>query len=370
MRLKYNLLQIIRDKEIVFYTLIFPMIMGTIFYFAVGFADEHTGEIPIAIVEQSQTALNQAFLEMANNLQQQGRLDISFVNYETATGMLQTLQVSGAVILGDEIELMLLNSGVEQNIIEGLVNEFTIRSAAIANIAELRPEYLPQAIAAIESFTSPNSSVRDIPVSAAANFFYLILAMGCFTSSIRGLKMGFGLQAHVSGTAARISIAPTKKLVLILENLLTAVIMQTVATIITLIFYVVILGIDFGTQWGLLLLACIIGSFASVAFGLLFSVAVPGNIDKKAGYLAIITYVLLFAGGILGGVQVREMVRNAAPLIDRINMVTIISDTFVSLVLHEDLSRYIQQLGILMTIGIVCSIAGAIILRRKSYANL
>ena len=371
MRLKYILLQILRDKEILFYSLIFPVIMGVIFYFAVGFVDEHTGEIPMAVVEQGPTtALNQAFLEMLGNMERDGRLDISFVDYDVAVGMLQAAQVSGAVILGDTIELMLLNSGVEQNIIEGFVNEFTIRSAVIANIAELRPQYLPQALAAIESFVSLNSSVRDIPVSAAANFFYLLLAMGCFTSSIRGLRVGFELQAHVSPTAARISVAPTKKLVLIWENLVASVMMQTLSTIVTLIFYVFILGIDFGTQWALLLLTCTVGSFASVAFGLLFSVAVPGDIDKKAGYLAIITYSFLFAGGIFGGVDIREMVRNAVPFIDHINIVTIISDTFLSLVLHEDLSRYVHQLGILMTIGIVCSIAGAIVLRRKSYANI
>ena len=367
MRLKYNLLQFMRDKEVLFYALVFPLIMGVIFYFAVGFVDEHTGEIPIAIVDEgNQAPLNQAFLELASSLEQEGRLTISFVSYETAAGMLQAAQVSGVVILGDAIELMLLSSGVEQNILEGLVSEFTIRSATIANIAELRPQYLPQALAAIESFVSVNSSVRDIPVSAAANFFYLLLAMGSFTSSIRGLKMGFELQAHVSGTAARLSVAPTKKLVLIFENLVSSVTMQTMSTIVILLFYVFILGIDFGTRWGFLLLACMAGSFASVAFGLLFSVALPGSIDKKSGYLAIITYAFLFSGGIFGGVAVREIVRSAAPFIDRINIVTIISDTFLSLVLHEDLSRYIQQLGIL----IVCSIAGAIVLRSKSYANL
>lgn len=371
MRLKYKLLQFIRDKEVMFYSLMLPIIMGLLFYAAIDFVDEETGLIPVAIVqENSTTAINQSFLELAKYLEQQERLILNFESLETAEGMLQAGQVSGVIILGDTMELMLANAGVEQNIIEGIVNEFTIRAAAIESISELRPEYIGQALIAMETFTTVNRSVLDIPVNAAANFFYLILAMGCFNASIKGLKMGFELQAHVSDTAARLSVAPTKKLVLILENLAAAVIMQTLASAATILFYVFVLGIDFGTQWGLILLACVVGSFASVAFGLFFSVVAPGKIETKGGYLAIITYGFMFAGGIFGGVQIRDIVRTSLPLLDRINIMAIISDTFLSLVLHEDLNRFMHQLTILIGIGLVCSVAGAIVLRRKSYANL
>jgi len=364
------MLQYFRDKEVLFYTLLIPIVMGILFYNAFVFANEEVGVIPVAIVEQgTTTALNQAFLDLANSLEQQERFAITFINYEGAVGMLQANHVMGVIILGDTIELMLTSAGVEQSILEGILNEFTIRSATIANIAELRPDYLPQALTAIESYISVNVSMRDIALSPAANFFYLMLAIGCFSSRIRGLKMGSELQAHASKTAARISVAPTKKLVLILENLVTAVTAQTLSSTTVLLFYVFVLGIDFGTQWGLIILACIVGSFASVAFGMLFSVAVPGTIEKQGGYLSIIVYASMFFAGIFG-VEIRNMVRNAFPLLDRINMVAIISDTFLTLVLHEGLNRFVHQLAILMGIAIVCSVAGAIILRRKSYADI
>ncbi|MCL2421533.1 MAG: ABC transporter permease [Defluviitaleaceae bacterium] len=369
MRLKYNLLQYFRDREVLFYTLAIPIVMGLIFFQVFAF-DQEVGEISVAIVQQGPTTeLTQAFLELADALEQQERLAITFIHYEGAVGMMQAGQVSGVIILGDTIELMLLNAGAEQSILEGIVSEFTIRSAAIQNIAALRPEYLAQALAAIEAYISVNTSVRDIPISPIANFFYLMLAIGCFTSSIRGLKMGFGLQADMSSTAARLSVSPAKKLVLFIENLVTAVAAQTLSSAVTLLFYVFVLGINFGTQWGLILLACVVGTFASVAFGMFFSVAVPGKMETKGGYLSIITYAFMFAGGVFA-IDFRIIVREAFPFFDRINMVAIISDTFLSLVLHEDLSRYMQQLTILMGIAIVFSVAGAIILRRQSYANL
>ncbi|MCL2399159.1 MAG: ABC transporter permease [Defluviitaleaceae bacterium] len=370
MRLKYNLLQYLRDREVLFYTLVIPLVMGTIFFQIMNFVDEETGVIPVAIVEQGAlTSQNQAFLELANNLEQQERLEITFINYESAIGMLQADQVFGVIILGETMELMLTSAGTEQSILESIVNEFTIQYAATANIAELRPQYLEQALAAINSYVSVSTPARNIPISQVANFFYVFLAMGAFTSSIRGLKMGFELQADISNTAARISIAPTKKLVLIVENLISAVVAQTLGSTITLLFYVFVLGINFGTQWGLILLTCVVGSFASVSFGILFSIVVPGNEDKKGGYLALVIYTFMFTSGVFA-LEIRTLVRDAFPLFDRINIISIISDTFLTLVLHEGLGRFVQQLSILMGIAIVCSVAGAIALRRKSYANL
>ena len=370
MRLKYNLLQYFRDREVLFYTLVIPVVMGVLFFQALVFVDEEAGEIPVAIVEQGpSTDLNQAFLELADSLEQQEMLTTTFIDFDGAVGMMQAGQVSGVIVLGDTIELMLASAGVEQSILDSIVNEFTIRSAAIANITELRPQYREQAIAAIESYITVSASVRDIAANPAANFFYIMLAIGVFASSIRGLKMGFDLQAHVSNTAARLSVSPTKKIILIIENLVTAVVAQTVSSTATILFYVFILGIDFGTQWGFILLACVVGSFASVAFGVLFSVVGSASVETKGAYLSIITYGFMFAAGIFGA-PIRNMVREAVPFLDRINMIAIISDTFLTLVLHEDLTRFVQQLTILLGIAIVCSIAGAFVLRGKSYANV
>jgi ABC-2 type transport system permease protein len=380
MRLKYNLIQYFRDREILFYTLLFPVIMGILFFQAFNFADEERGEIPVAIVEQGpRTALNEAFLELVYSIEQREMLAPTFVGFDdaveildtgqAAVGMMDAGQVIGVIILGDTIELKLANAGVEQSLLDSIVNEFMIRSAVIENITELRPQYRDQAIAAIESYITVSAPVREIGVSPAASFFYVLLAMGCFTGSMRGLKNGFDLQAHVTNVVARLSVAPTKKFVLVIENLITAVIAQALSSTVLVLFYIFGLGIDFGTQWALIVVACVFGSFASVAFGMLVSVLGSASIETKSGYLTIVTYGFLFAAGILG-IEFRNMIRATVPFLDRINLVAIISDTFLSLVLHENLNRFFQQLSILMGIAIVCSVAAAIVLRGKNYADI
>jgi ABC-2 type transport system permease protein len=136
-----------------------------------------------------------------------------------------------------------------------------------------------------------------------------------------------------------------------------------------LVFYVVALGADFGNQWGLLVLTLLVASFASVAFGMLFSMVVPGSVDKIGGYLSAVVYTFAIAAGLINS-DIRNMVRDSVPLLDRVNIVAIISDTFLALVIHDDLSRYIQQLMILLGIAVVSTIIGATALRRKSYVDL
>jgi len=370
MRLKYNLIQLLRTKENLFWGIAFPLVMGIIFFFAFGGVEFELGPIPIALVEtRPLNNITRSFVEVVSNLEEEELLQGIHTDYATAAEMLRSGEVAGVVILGNSIELMLMGGGVRQSILETITNEFLIRVTTIANITSLRPELLAQAITAIEHYEPINAPVRELPISAITNFFFVMLAVGCFMGSSMGCKSGFELQAHMTDVAARLSIAPTPKIRLFTENLLSCTIAQSMITIVTLLFYTYVLGVEFGGRWGFILLACIVGSFASVAFGLFFSIVLPGSIDGKSTYLTVISQVLFISAGMIS-LDVRNIVRSTVPLLDRINIVAIIGDSFLTLVIHEDINRYIELLATLLGIALLCSLAGAYVLRRQAYADL
>ena len=365
MRLKYNLLQLFRIKDNLFWGMALPLVMGIIFTVAFGGTDFELDPIPVAIVEtRPLNILTRSFVEMANYLEEDELLLVSFTSYEDAVGLLRQGEVSGVVLLGESIELMLISSGIGPSILETIAGEFIVRFTSAANIASLRPELLAGAMAATERYESVNTPVRELPISVLTNFFFVMLAIGCFMGSNIGAKSGFELQAQMTDVAARLSVSPTPKIVLFTENLLTGTIGQTIITTITLLFYTFVLGVDFGDRWGLILLACIAGSFASVAFGMFFSIVLPGTEEAKSLYLMLISQALFISAGMMS-YEIRNFIRNTVPVLDRINIVAIISDTFLTLVIHEDLSRYMQQLTILLAIAVLCSVSGAAVLRRQ-----
>ena len=369
MRIKYNFLQIIRDKESLFWSIGFPMFMGLIFTIMFGGAQFGDDVVPVAIVVQQETTLSQNFIEVAANLEESGALAVTVTDYLGAMELLRLNQVQGIVFLGNDIELMLISTGISENILYGIVNEFLMKQRLLANIAELRPDYLGQVALSAETYTSPNTLLRELPIGGLTGLFYILLAMGCLGSSGRGLHSGFNLQARVTNVAARLSVAPTKKIVMFLENLFTTAIYQTFLMIILMIFYIFVLGANFGDNLGMLVLTIFAACFASVAFGIFFSVVMPGTPEKIGAYLMVLIYGSAIAGGLII-TDIRILVRENVPFLDAINPLTLISDTFVSLVLYEDLSRYFQQITILVGVAVVCTIIGAAALRRKSYVDL
>ena len=370
MRLKYNLLQLFRTKENLFWGMGLPLAMGILFYVAFGGLEFELDPIPVAIVESRPlNILTRSFVEMANYLEEDELLSVSFTSYENAMQLLRQGEIAGIVLLGETIELILMRAGIGPSILETIAGEFIIRFTSAANIASLRPEFTAYAMAAIESYESVNAPVRELPISVITNFFFVMLAVGCFMGSSIGVRSGFELQAQMTDVAARLSIAPTPKIILFLENLLTGAIGQTLITTTTLLFYTFILGVDFGDRWGLIFLATVFGSFTSVAFGMFFSIVIPGKEEAKELYLTVISQAMFLAAGMMS-VQIRNIVRNTLPILDQINIVAIISDTFLTLVIHEDLSRYIQQLAVLSAIALFCIITSTAVLRRRVSADL
>ena len=365
MRLKYNLLQLFRVKENLFWGMALPFVMGIIFFIAFGGVEFELDPIPVAIVEtRPLNTVTRTFVEMANYLEEDELLLVSFTSYENAVELLRQGEIAGVVLLGESIELMLMSAGIGQSILEIIAGEFIIRFTSAANITSLRPEFLAYVMAAIEHYESVNAPVRELPISVLTNFFFVMLAVGCFMGSSIGLKSGFELQAQMTDVAARLSVSPTPKIVLFIENLLTGTIGQSMITTATLLFYTFVLGVDFSDRWGLIFLACVFGSFASVAFGMFFSIVLPGTEEAKSLYLMLISQALFISAGMMSS-AIRNLVRSTVPVLDRINIVAIISDTFLTLVIHEDLSRYVQQLTILFVIAVLCSVTGAAVLRRQ-----
>ena len=370
MRLKYNLLQLFRVKENLFWGMALPLVMGTIFFFAFGGADFELAPIPVALVEtRPLNNVTRTFVEMANNLEEDELLRVSFTSYENAMELLRQGELAGVVLLGESIELVLMRAGIGPSILETIAGEFIIRFTSAANVASLRPELVAYAMNAAERYESVNAPVRELPISTLTNLFFVMLAVGCFMGSGIGAKSGFELQAQMTDVAARLSVAPTPKIVLFVENLITGTIGQSLISSVTLLFYTFVLNVDFGDMWGLVLLACIVGSFASVAFGMFFSIVLPGTEAAKNQYLLVISQAMFLAAGMITH-ELRNIVRNTVPFFDQINIVAIISDTFLTLVIHDDLTRYVQQLTTLIAIAVVCSVVGAAVLRRQVNADI
>ncbi|MCL2401442.1 MAG: ABC transporter permease [Oscillospiraceae bacterium] len=370
MRFKYSLLTLLRSKSYLFWTLAFPIILGT--FFNVAFSGDLMANfepIPIAVVEESgvNTMFNEILHQLADGETPMLRIVPATSLYEAET-LLIGGEITGLFVLREDIELMVTRTGINQSILQTISNEFVRRSATITDIAAERPDLVMDIVAQMNAGIDVNQGTAGLGTDIVIYHFYALLAMVCFMGSQAGFKVSIDVQAGVSPLAARRSVAPTKKMALVVNEFFAAVLIHGVITFISVAYLVFILGINFGQSLPLILLVCFVGSLAGISFGMLMATVLKGKENVREATMTAITFVFYAAAGLFQS-QIRLMVRNAAPIADRINPITLISDAFASLVIYDTLDRYFRSLLILLAMSALFLVVSAAVLRRARYAD-
>jgi ABC-2 type transport system permease protein len=371
MRFKYSLLNLLRSKSYLFWALAFPIILGT--FFNVAFSTDVLSifePIPIAIVEEDGT-VHTMFNEILHELSlgEEPLLEIIHVTsvYEAET-LLESREITGLFILREEIELVVTRTGINQSILQNISNEFVRRIATITDIAAERPDLVMDIVAQMNEGIDVNHGTAGLGTNLIIYHFYALLAMVCFMGAQAGFKVGIDVQAGLSPLAARRSVAPTKKTTIVVNEFLAAVLIHSVVTFISVAYLVFVLGINFGQSMPLMLLVCLVGSLVGVSFGILIATVMKGKENIREATMTGISFVFYAAAGLFQS-QIRLVVRDASPILDRINPVTLISDAFTALVIYDTLDRYFQSLLILLAISALFLVVSAAVLRRARYAD-
>jgi len=368
MRFKYNIKSVFRSKEFLFWNMAFPIIMGVIFHIAFGTIDFSLNTIPVAIVLAGDLSpIAAAFYGALPSFE--GFLDATVTYQAYANTLLFERDVAGVFVLGNGIELMTTGGGISVSILETMANEFMAIAGAVGNIATVNPESVAGAIAAIEGYTTSLTPFRQLGAGSMQNYFYVMLAVGCFMGVHMGLNGAEQLQPDMSLQGARVSIAPVSKIKLFFESLFSGVLVQFFMSVIIIAFYMFVLGVEFGTRIGLLVLACLVASAMSVALGMFIASVTEGKVKTKRTIVMALTNIFFIAGGMMS-IAIRNVVRQHVFILDRLNPIVLISDTFVTLAIRENLQMYVQNMIIMAVATVVLVVVSGTIMARRKYANL
>ena len=113
------------------------------------------------------------------------------------------------------------------------------------------------------------------------------------------------------------------------------------------------LGVDIKTQK---IITCHVGNGASIA-----AVKYGKVIDTSMGLTPL-------AGLMMGNMKI--IIQNNCPILNKINPATIITDSFYSLAIYESYDRFIFDIISLLIFVIIFIMAGFLMTRRKKYASL
>lgn len=367
-----------RQKANLFWTMAFPLMLATLFYFAFGSmlaGNDDFQPVPVAVADNEAYRNADAFraaLESAST-GNAPLLKLTVLSETDAAEQLLRNKVDGVItVKGGLPRLTVRSSGISQSLLRTFLDEYLQMESVAKAVLATNPQAASEGL--FDALASRNSYVKEISLGKAqpdllVNYFYSLIAMAALYGSFWGIRNATDLQANLSPLGARRGLSPTPKAHGIFSDFLAALVVQY-AEILLLIFYIAqVLRIPFGSNLGPLLLLSLVGSACGVSLGTF--VGSLGRLKEgvKTAILLAVSMVSSFLSGLMFA-PIRSAIDKTVPFINWINPASLVTDGFYSLLVYDTLHRFWLNLGILSAMTMAMGAASVLILRRKRYESV
>lgn len=374
---KYRLKCLVRDRGTVFWTMIFPLVLATLFHFAFGHLTsdfEGFEPIPTAVIDDQAFRDDVRLQSVLQPLAEPGPnqfLEVTVLPAHEAVELLEKGEVYGIISVGNPMALTVKQRGLRQTILKAFLDEYTQTTKTISQIASEDPRALGPLLNALEDrerFTEQISFSQAQP-DTNLGFFYALIAMTCLYSSFWGVRNTLHLQADQSPQAARRSVAPTHKASVVFSDTLAALVISCAEVLILLIYLKLALKISLGNEISLILLITLAGCVCGVALGNAIGTLVPGGEGLKIGILIGFNMLASFLAGLMWA-DMKDVIAQKAPILSYLNPAALIADSFYSLYIYDTHRRFFLNFSILVAISLLLSLISFYHLRRERFASL
>lgn len=365
---------LIRHKENMFWSFLFPILLSTCFFFAFNnfWSVSSFESIPILYVRDSNDHDPlKDIIETAMMDEETPFFSPIYGSQEEASLLLEDDKIDAYIVGGENPELYIKKNGVNQTITKSFLDNYNRISTTLQSIIMNNPNALKEVdindLMNTKSFVEENSNGRKPDMVLI--YFYSLLAFTCIMSCNWGLDEVMNIQANQSTRGARINVSPVHKMKLFFSNIMAAYTIQCVSILLLIGYLSMVLQVDFAGEYLAVILISLLGSFVGLTIGGVVGIYLKKSLATKNAILTVIMLV----GGCLSGMMVSSMnylVAKHAPIIGYLNPINLITDALYSIYYYDNYNRFLLNALILSLIGLVLSIAVLLGVRRKNYANI
>lgn len=388
---KYALKTLMKNKALVFWTIAFPIILGTLF--AIAFSNlessNKTDVINIAVINNAELDKNQSFKNAIDSLSVENDenqiFNTRYIDEESARRLLLEDEIIGFVELTDDgrLKVYIESNGIEQTILKSVTEEIGAMSKIIDDLAKREIEGQLSAgnyevdyekiysdiIGKVQNQKAEVIDKSSEHLSYTMIEFYTLIAMTCLFGGMLGAVTISQNLANMSSRGKRVAVSPAKKYILILSSALAGYSIQIVSLIILFIYTIFVLGADYGDNLPLIVLLAFAGSLTGLTLGIAVAAIFKTNENAKTGIITAITMTGCFFAGMMGP-DIKYYIDKNFPVINAINPANLITDGFYALYYYGASSRYLIDLGGLLIMSILFGGVSCISLRRQKYGSL
>lgn len=371
---KYGLLSLLRTKEITFWTLVFPFALTTFMYLAFGNLFETTEQfhvIPAAVVQEGENKVFSQMLQLVSEGGEDQLLEIHETTREKAEEMLLAGEVKGILTVGEKPALQVAESGMDQTLLQMILDQFVQYQKTISDIAQVHPEKIMQAVSALTSqaeYVEEKSSTESNQDNVI-NYFYAVLAMVCLFASFAGCDRILKIQANVSALGQRRNMIPVHKLKSILADFAACEIVQYSIVILLLVYMKFVLRLELGDDLPQILVLLFLGTSYGIIIGIFVGSLPRLGEGAKMGVLVSVSLALSAMSDLMIS-GIKNSLEHHVPLVNDINPAALITDSFYALNIYETNERFWGNMLCLGAGAVVLTLASYFMVRRSRYASL
>ncbi|MGN0595196.1 MAG: ABC transporter permease [Hominimerdicola sp.] len=371
---KYSFLSTLRAKDVIFWMILFPLALATMFNIAFSSIYEKTEKfdaIPVAVTE---TEENKTFKTVLDELAKSDEplFTVEYLSEKEAEEKLKSEEIQ--VIFNttaDDITLEVKEDGVRTTIAEYFIQQYKTQETIITDTIKNNPEKLESVLETLsaEVNTNENIPLTDGNMDTNIQYFYNLIAMVCLYGSISGLMIATDGQANLSAIGARKCCSPTNKFISITADIIAKYLCQVLCIFISITYIVFVLKIDMGNRIPMVYLSGATGSLLGITMGFFIGSIGRISFNAKVAVSMVISMTCSFLSGLMVG-NMKAILAKHAPIVNEINPAAMVSDLFYCLNIYKDYDRYIVKTLSIIALSVFFTIGGYILTRRKKYASL
>lgn len=367
---KYRILCFIKHKDLMFWTLVFPICLATLFFFAFGKLDDagNLEPIDVAIVSDQ----NEGFNALIDELSQGDNHIINpvYVSESEADKLLEDEEIE-AILISESTPSIIFNAeSIQVQVLKEVVQSYMAKDATISDLmtySEINQEIINKVFTNNVQVVDQGSKAVNAKLSS--QYFFTVIAMMILYSGFWGIKIMAETQANQSPQALRLNVTPTHKLKVILVDFIIALILMLLEVTLVIIYLMKVLKVDFGENLILTGLVVVSGVIASLSMGILLGASSKLQRVSNVNIYNTISLLSCFLAGMMM-VQIPYIIDKNFAFVKYINPATLITNSFNVLYYYDDMSVVYTNITILLLLGAVLLAASYSLLRRKSYASV
>lgn len=382
---KYTFKVLMRNRMLLFWTFVFPLVLGTMFKLAFSNIEnsEKLNVIPIAIVDnedfQGNEAFRRTFETLSDESSDEQMFDTVYVSKDEADTLLSDGDVDGVLYMnGAEPEIWIHENGINQTVLQYVVDEIVHTSAIMGKRVqnEIEQGAMPDIEAlyknVMEQVAGRESNLVD---ASRANMsytmieYYTLIAMTCLYGGILGMTALSRNLPNMGNLGKRTAIVPISKAKTMFSSLLAAYCTQLIGLAILFVYTIFVMKVDYGENLPYVILLALAGSLAGLTLAIMVTTVVKTGENGKLGILIGITMACCFLSGMMG-ITMKYIIEKHVPFLDKINPAAMITDGYYALYYYGVDKRFwmdVASLGIFSAFMLLVSAQG---LRRQKYDSI